>query len=94
MGKMGLRDQNNGKKRGINGSRIYHVTTLTWGFGRGVWEKGARHPAHFNFGLQVRHFVSEDIPPGDPTTGGEGKLAGHASKKLEPEDNATVTRKY
>lgn len=67
---------------------------VTWGFGRGVWEKGARHPAHFNFGLQVRHFVSEDIPPGDPTTGGEGKLAGHASKKLEPEDNATVTRKY
>ena len=27
-GKMGLRDQNNGKKIGINGSRIYHVTTL------------------------------------------------------------------
>ena len=25
---MGLRDQNNGKKIGINGSRIYHVTTL------------------------------------------------------------------
>ena len=25
---MGLRDQNNGKKVGINGSRIYHVTTL------------------------------------------------------------------
>ena len=25
---MGLRDQNNGKKTGINGSRIYHVTTL------------------------------------------------------------------
>ena len=24
----GLRDQNNGKKIGINGSRIYHVTTL------------------------------------------------------------------
>ena len=30
MGKMGLRDQNNGKKIGINGSRIYHVTTLQW----------------------------------------------------------------
>ena len=29
FGKMGLRDQNNGKKIGINGSRIYHVTTLT-----------------------------------------------------------------
>ena len=29
LGKMGLRDQNNGKKVGINGSRIYHVTTLT-----------------------------------------------------------------
>ena len=28
-GKMGLRDQNNGKKIGINGSRIYHVTTLS-----------------------------------------------------------------
>ena len=28
VGKMGLRDQNNGKKIGINGSRIYHVTTL------------------------------------------------------------------
>ena len=28
MGKMGLRDQNNGKKIGINGSRIYHVTTV------------------------------------------------------------------
>ena len=27
-GEMGLRDQNNGKKIGINGSRIYHVTTL------------------------------------------------------------------
>ena len=29
---MGLRDQNNGKKIGINGSRIYHVTTLQAGF--------------------------------------------------------------
>ena len=28
LGKMGLRDQNNGKKIGINMSRIYHVTTL------------------------------------------------------------------
>ena len=28
MGKMGLRDQNKGKKIEINGSRIYHVTTL------------------------------------------------------------------
>ena len=27
---MGLRDQNNGKKIGISGSRIYHVTTLVW----------------------------------------------------------------
>ena len=27
-GKMGLRDQNNGTKIGINVSRIYHVTTL------------------------------------------------------------------
>ena len=26
-GKMGPRDQNNGKKIGINGSRMYHVTT-------------------------------------------------------------------
>lgn len=64
----------------------------------GIWErrleKMARHPTHFNFGLQVRHFVSEDIPPGYPTTGGKGKQAGHAAKKLEPEDNATVTRKY
>ena len=25
---MGLRDQNNGKEIGINGSRIYHITTL------------------------------------------------------------------
>ena len=25
---MGLRDQNNGKKIGISGSPIYHVTTL------------------------------------------------------------------
>ena len=25
---MGLRDQNNGKKIGISGPRIYHVTTL------------------------------------------------------------------
>ena len=31
LGKMGLRDQNNGTKIGINGSRIYHVTTLTSG---------------------------------------------------------------
>ena len=29
-GEMGLRDQNNGKKIGISGSRIYHVTTLVW----------------------------------------------------------------
>ena len=28
LGKIGLRDHNNGKKIGINGSRIYHVTTL------------------------------------------------------------------
>ena len=28
FGKMGLRDQNNVKKIGINGSRIYHVATL------------------------------------------------------------------
>ena len=28
LGKMGLRDQNNGKRIGINGSWIYHVTTL------------------------------------------------------------------
>ena len=28
---MGLRDQNNGTKIGINGSRIYHVTTLKLG---------------------------------------------------------------
>ena len=27
---MGLRDQNYGKKIGINGSRIYHVTTLIY----------------------------------------------------------------
>ena len=27
----GLRDQNNGKKIGINGSWIYHVTTLKFG---------------------------------------------------------------
>ena len=27
-GEMGLQDQNNGKKIGINGFRIYHVTTL------------------------------------------------------------------
>lgn len=64
----------------------------------GIWDRrlGERGPppCHFNFGLQVRHFVSEDIPPGNPTTGGEGKLAGHAAKKLEPEDNARVTRKY
>ena len=41
MGKMGLRDQNKGKKIGINGSRIYHVTTLDWGMVRdndkGAW---------------------------------------------------------
>ena len=30
FGKMGLRDQNKGKKIGINGSRIYHVTTLSY----------------------------------------------------------------
>ena len=30
---MGLRDQNNGKKKGVNGSRIYHVTTLFKGHG-------------------------------------------------------------
>ena len=30
LGEMGLRDQNNGKKIGINGSRIYHVTTLNY----------------------------------------------------------------
>ena len=28
MGKMGLRDQNDGKKIGISGPRTYHVTTL------------------------------------------------------------------
>ena len=28
---MGLRDQNNGEKIGINGSRIYDVTTLELG---------------------------------------------------------------
>ena len=28
LGEMGLRDQNNGKEIGINGSPIYHVTTL------------------------------------------------------------------
>ena len=28
LGENGVRDQNNGKKIGINGSRIYHVTTL------------------------------------------------------------------
>ena len=28
LGEKGLRDQNNGKKIGIGGSRIYHVTTL------------------------------------------------------------------
>ena len=28
LGKMGLRGQNNGKKIGINGSRIYRVTVL------------------------------------------------------------------
>ena len=28
LGKMGLRDQNNGKEIGISGPRIYHVTTL------------------------------------------------------------------
>ena len=28
MGKMGPRDQNEGKKIGISGTRIYHVTTL------------------------------------------------------------------
>ena len=28
----GLRDQNNGKKIGINGSRIYDVTTLVQGY--------------------------------------------------------------
>ena len=28
LGEMGLRDLNNGKKTGINGSRTYHVTTL------------------------------------------------------------------
>ena len=28
LGKKGLRDQNNGKKIGIGGFRIYHVTTL------------------------------------------------------------------
>ena len=28
LGKMGLRNQNNSKKIGINGSRIYYVTTL------------------------------------------------------------------
>ena len=32
-GKMGLRDQNNGKKIGISGSRIYQVTTLEKGRG-------------------------------------------------------------
>ena len=30
LGKMGLRDQNNGKRIGINGSWIYHVTTLLY----------------------------------------------------------------
>ena len=31
LGEMGLRDQNNGNKIGINGSRTYHVTTLLGG---------------------------------------------------------------
>ena len=34
LGKMGLRDQNNGKRIGSNGSWIYHVTTLTLQYGR------------------------------------------------------------
>ena len=72
----------------------WHQDASHGDLGEEAGRKGPRHPAHFNFGLQVRHFVSEDIPPGDPTTGGEGKLAGHAAKKLEPEDNARVTRKY
>ena len=36
LGEMGLRDQNNGKKTGINGSRIYHVTTLMYRPSEGV----------------------------------------------------------
>ena len=52
FGKMGVRDQNYGKKIGISGSRIYHVTNLfrrqiegrsefwvNWPIGFAVWEK-------------------------------------------------------
>ena len=42
FGKMGPRDQNNGKNIGINGSRIYHVTTLHRGLEHGVANQNTR----------------------------------------------------
>ena len=51
LGKMGLRDQNNGKKIGINVSRIYHVTTLT---SRGRWSQ-----FHHENGNQLSLFLPQ-----------------------------------
>ena len=50
LGKMRLRDQNNGKKIEINGSRIYHVTTLSLYSIDGVFIRGIRIsiPAKFS----------------------------------------------
>ena len=55
LGKMGLRDQNNGKKIGTNGSRIHHVTTLLLGTSS---DKSLLYTVYFYngkiFGLMLR----------------------------------------
>ena len=54
---MGLRDQNNGKKIGINGSRIYHVTTLPGEFAY-IWRSEPVGMMAFKFQRTRSHFSS------------------------------------
>ena len=58
-GEMGLRDQNNGKKIGINGSRIYHVTTLRR---NGPWNDlfGSGNPAGDKSVKEYLHFITKE----------------------------------
>ena len=57
LGKIGLRDQNNGKKIGINGSLIYHVTTLL------DWRTRSTKSTRFNF--KFFRVFSKNIQPGN-----------------------------
>ena len=51
----GLRDQNNGKKIGVNGSRIYHVTTLPGEFAY-IWRSEPVGMMAFKFQRTRSHF--------------------------------------